>query len=295
MELGDEYLEVLGELADTIRAMGPYREDIVIAGGLVPLLYRFHPDFRQPRQSALLTKDLDFTVPESLPLRENRRLRDCLEEAGFVVVPSRTANSATPPKHYIQRKSRGTDKLAEVHGEFLIPLTGAETDRNNRPRSPREIQDGLTAEALRFLDLLLWRPVSFDLGEIDSLSASEGLTVSLPRMGPYAVQKALCSDRRDRTEKRDKDLAYIFDVAMITHGSWPHIRREISELRRESDVWASWIDTAKQNLETAFVADHGFGPDAVERVYQGASVRADTVKRVVRRFIEEVGFDQEGI
>ena len=49
MELTDEYREVLEELIEWALTVGEYREDVVVTGGLVPLLYRFYPDFSQPR------------------------------------------------------------------------------------------------------------------------------------------------------------------------------------------------------------------------------------------------------
>jgi hypothetical protein len=289
MELTAGHAEILEELADLIRAMGPYRQDAVVSGGVVPLIYRFHSNYKRPRQPALLTNDLDLTVPESLPFRE-RRLRDELDHGGFVVVPSRTSNPSLPPKHVIQRKALGERTVAALHGELLIPLTGSAIDRKNRPRSPREIQDGLTAEALRFLDLLLWEPVTFDLAHIEDLQLKNGglYQVKLPRIGPYIVQKALCSERRENREKRDKDLAYIYDAATIAHGNWSSIRREVKELSDEKTRWHKWLREAIDILQKAFLSESPIGPEAVERTYENASVQARTVSRVMSAFIEAV-------
>jgi hypothetical protein len=213
MELNEQYRDILVELVDCARAMGAYREDAVITGGLVPLLYRFHSDYNTPRQPPLLTGDLDLTVPEWLPLRANKKLIDCLEQGGFVVVRSRAIAQGAPPKQFFQREEYGADELAPIHGEFLMPLIGSTTDRDGKPKSPREFQDGLNAEALRFLDLLLWKPASFDLSRIEELELESNLDVMLPRLAPYLIQKALCSKRRKRAEKRDKDLAYICSFA----------------------------------------------------------------------------------
>ncbi len=288
MELDAHYRDILMELVDCARAMGPYRDDVVVTGGLVPLLYRYHPDYRRPRQKPLLTGDLDLTVPEALPLRENKRLVDCLEQGGFVVVRSRSATGDAPAKQFFQRQEYGTEDLAPIHGEFLSPLTGPETDRDGKPKSPREIQSGLNAEALRFLDLLLWNPITIDLSSIEDLEVSESLVVQLPGPGAYCVQKALCSDRRGSREKRDKDLAYLYDVATLTHDQWSALREEIEGLRRASAVWAKWITTAAQILDEAFGSSTGFGSDAVQLVYEGA-VQANTVARVMVRFSSGLG------
>ena len=79
MKLNNQYHELLSELVQCARALGEYRKDIVVTGGLVPLLYRFHPNFDRPRQSALLTGDVDLTVPKPLPIRGEITLRERLD------------------------------------------------------------------------------------------------------------------------------------------------------------------------------------------------------------------------
>ncbi|MFB6374121.1 MAG: GSU2403 family nucleotidyltransferase fold protein, partial [Bradymonadaceae bacterium] len=180
--------------------------------------------------------------------------------------------------------------LADVHGEFLVPLVGSRTDRDGNPKSPQEFQEGLTAEALRFLDLLLWQPRTFDLQKIEVLDVSSVLTVQLPRLGAYVIQKALCSERRDEADKRDKDLAYIYDVATLSHGRWEEIRDEIEELRSTKSEWKSWIAKAGEILDDAFRAESGAGPEVVARVYEKAttSVNPESVDRILSRFLREV-------
>lgn len=55
MELNGTYREILEELVKCARALEEYREDVVVVGGLVPLLYRFYPDFTSPRQPTMGT------------------------------------------------------------------------------------------------------------------------------------------------------------------------------------------------------------------------------------------------
>jgi hypothetical protein len=194
-----------------------------------------------------------------------------------------------PPKHFFQRSEHGIENLAATHGEFLILLTGSPTDRHGRPKSPREFQDGLTAEALRYLDLLLWKPISFDLNTIEELKVGGELQVQLPGLGAYVVQKALCSEKRKRLEKRDKDLAYLFDVATLTHRRWPKLREEVDDLRNKSSEWGKWVYRAAAILDDAFGSESAFGPSVVERIYEEGSVRASTVQRVMQQFIRAIG------
>jgi hypothetical protein len=270
--------------------MGPYRDDIVVTGGLVPLLYRFHDAYDEPRQAPLLTGDLDFTASNPLPVRGGRRLRDCLEDEGFVVIPARSSRHQVPAKHYFQSSERGTDTLASIHGEFLVPLVGSRTDRHGHPKSPQQLQDGLNAEALRFLDLLLWQPTTFDLRNIERLNVSSTLEIRMPRLAAYIIQKALCSERRTDSEKRDKDLAYIYDVATLSHGRWDELRADIQTLRDANSTWETWIADSKNILDDAFLSPSGDGPEAVARIYEDEPVtlNPEPIQRIISRFLRDI-------
>jgi hypothetical protein len=291
MELTENYLEILEELVGCAEALGPYRDDVVVTGGLVPFLYRFRPGFQTPNQPALLTHDLDLTVPNPLPLRDDERMRDRLQSGGFVIVPSRGTRRDTPPKHFFQQRTRGTEDVAPIHGELLTPLVGSRTDRDGNPKSPFEVQEGLNAEALRYLDLLLWNPISFDLGSLGELDRSSELDVQIPRPGAYLIQKLLCSEERESDEKRHKDLAYCYDLATLTHGDWAEMQAEIAELAAEKTVWSKWIDQAGDIIQDAFLADDASGAVLVSRVYGDESVRETTVDRVMEQFIESMWTD----
>lgn len=290
MKVSEEYREILQELVDVVQALGVYREDVVLIGGLVPLLYRFHPEYKVPRQAALLTGDLDLSVPPHLALRGDRTLRRLLDESGFVVLESRGDRPGIPPKHYFQKRSRGEERLAPIHGEFLTPLSGSETDRTGKPKSPTEFQKGLTAEALRYLDLLRWEPMKMNLSKIDGLMAPKGLEIRIPRPGAYMIQKALCSRKRSPLEKRDKDLAYIFDVVVISRSNWEEVSQEIREIGKVGPLWSGWLDKARGTLQDAFLSDAGDGPEVVARIYQHDKLQAANVRRVMRQFMETVGW-----
>lgn len=49
------YEDMLAALRDVVAALGPYRDDAVLAGGFVPLIYREARLFSQPRHLALLS------------------------------------------------------------------------------------------------------------------------------------------------------------------------------------------------------------------------------------------------
>ena len=97
MKMEEIHREVLEELVGCVRAMEEYRQDIVVVGGLVPLLYRYHPGYSEPRQPPLLTTDIDIAVPNSIPTRGDMTLRERLEGGEFIIIPKRSVGRQTPP------------------------------------------------------------------------------------------------------------------------------------------------------------------------------------------------------
>jgi hypothetical protein len=78
-------------------------------------------------------------------------------------------------------------------------------------------------------------------------------------------------------------------VATLSYGNWPELREDIDGLRDERSDWRKWIEQAAEILAQAFGTDASFGPGVVERIYQGESVRAGTVRRIMPKFLEAVG------
>lgn len=241
------------ELRRIVEALGPYREDAVFAGGFVPLIYREARLYDQTRYAPLLSGDIDITMAASLPERD-RGLREYLDEHGYVVVLSR---STEPPVHYYQPTEHGQESLAPLHVEFLAPLTGPGTERDGSPRSPAEIQKGVNAQLLRYLDLLRSSPVTARLLEPQ-------IEILVPNPAAFVVQKTLVSRLRDTTAKRDKDYAYIYDVALLTRSGWDTVGLQLREL--EDEFQDKWFQKARAILDDAFGSVDGEGTRGVVTV-----------------------------
>lgn len=271
--------EMLGELRRVVDALGSYRDDVVLAGGFVPLVYRQSAPFEPPPHGALLSGDIDLTVPENLAVRE-RRLKDCLEDADFVVVLSR---STEPPIHYYQRREHGESSLARYHVEFLAPLKGKSTNRDGSPKSPKAIQDGVNAQLLRYMDLLLHDP-------LEVAPFGDALAFRVPNPAAYVVQKLLASARRSSHDKRDKDLAYIYDVALLTRSDWGSVASRVDSLR---DAFPTkWFDDASDLARGHFDGPDSVGPLAIARVLKdhdpATAPTSEGAQRVVRRFFRAI-------
>jgi hypothetical protein len=111
--------------------------------------------------------------------------------------------------------------------EFLTPMTGASVSRSGRALATTDIQAGVTAQRLRYLDLLLESPWRVPLAGLPGIpDATTTIEVRLPHPGFFIVQKILISEERNRQDKRPKDMAYVYQVVSL-------FRRELIALAEE--------------------------------------------------------------
>src|SRR5450756_1700071 len=122
-----------------LKALELYLDDMVIAGGWVPYLFAAH---EQPSAEAvaLKTRDLDIAVSRQVPERE-KSIDQLLGEAGFTC---EFRSLETPPVTAYVATHAGD----EVEIEFITNAKGS----GQRVHS---VQSGLTAQELRYVDLLL--------------------------------------------------------------------------------------------------------------------------------------------
>ena len=122
----------------------------------------------------------------------------------------------------------------------------------------RTVQSGLTAQELRYVDLLLEHTWALPL---DALSAGElEGRVWVPKPAAFILQKALSHKKRTDALKKEKDLYYIFYVMDAFRG-WHHWIGE--ELKALAAARRSWFRRALQDLEAAFETPHSSGVDAL--------------------------------
>ncbi len=245
----------LNELIHVLHALEDYRASVVLIGGLVPLVYRTLSEFQPTRHNTLVTLDIDLAVPETLPML-GTPLREVLKQNGYVAVHSRLSD---PPIQFFQREEFGTDTLAATYIEFLAPLKGSETDRTGNPKSPKEVQQNLRAQLLRYLDLLL----------IDSISVTlDSIEFRVPSPASYVVQKVLASQRRGSREGTEKDLTYVYDVVMLLRGRWERIESDLNHLCDKGKE--RQVREAIEILTFAFADEDSSGSRGVNRVLSAA-------------------------
>lgn len=259
--------DVLPDLARFIRALGDYREVTILAGGFVPFFYRRMPNFTPLSLPPLLTSDIDWALPTQLDVLGGRRLSDRLEDLDLVTIHSRDTE---PPVQRYQHKRFGNENLGPVYGEFLVPLVGSAVDRRGSPRTVQTMQDGLTAQALRYLDLLFEFPIEFDASAVLELGLTGPHVIRVPHPATYVLQKLLARPSREPA-KRDKDLAYIYEVALLTRERWHEVATVLEQLKNRSYEYETWLQKARQQFGTLFRDVASEGPIAVARTYRGLS------------------------
>jgi len=225
-----------------LKVLQPYLEDLVIVGGWAPYLYAAH---EQPSEEAvgLKTRDIDVAVPREIPARE-KTIDQLLSEADFTCEPS--SLDIPPVTHYV-----ATHEGDEVEIEFITTARGADP-------GVRTVQSGLTAQELRYVDVLLEGKWAFPLDDLSS-GELEG-RVWVPTPAAFILQKALAHKKRTDPLKKDKDLYYIFYVVDAFRGWHSWIGEELKALAASR---RSWFRRALQDLETAFETSDSSGVDAL--------------------------------
>jgi hypothetical protein len=122
----------------------------------------------------------------------------------------------------------------------------------------RTVQSGLTAQELRYVDLLLDQTWPLPL---DVLSAGElEGRIWVPTPAAFILQKALSHKKRTDALKKEKDVYYIFSVMDAFRGWHPSIREELKAL---ATARRPWFRRALEDLEAAFETPGGSGVDAL--------------------------------
>lgn len=258
-------------LLNAIKVLIPYLDEIVIVGGWVPFLYHRYSQMPSPHP-LLRTMDIDVVVPRHVEEHGRPTIDELLSRAGY---QARISSLDVPVVKY---------ELAspDTKIEFLTPEIG-------RPgKAAIAVQRGLTAQALRYLQILLENTKKIEIN--DTIDGSDiSLVVAVPSPGAFIYQKGLTlspSSRRSST-KVDKDLYYIFNFVDSSRELRDSIPAEINSLR--SLYPARWFRNFIENLNDYFPESGGEGPYRVAKLYTGhmpAETFRNYAHRTFRDFIQ---------
>jgi hypothetical protein len=223
----DEGLQV------ALAALQPYLADVVLAGGWVPHVYS---EVLAPTEPGglLATRDVDLAVPRKVPTR-GQTIDQLLGAAGF---ECEFRSLETPPATaYFARR----DQPDEVEIEFVTPARGSR-------ESTQMVQDGLSAQAMRYAALLLDHAWEIPLPEITDGALSGALRVPAP--AAFVMHKCLTYRRRRDALKREKDLYYAFFVVSAFPEWHERMKRDLVTI--VSSVPAAWVKEVLADIGAAF-------------------------------------------
>ncbi len=251
-------------LLRTIEVLAPYLDEMVIVGGWVPFLYNRYGQMPS-RHPLLRTMDIDVAVPRRVNERGRPTIDELLSRAGY---QARVSGSDVPVVKY-----ELTSPVTEI--EFLTPEVG------RAGKAVRAVQRGLTAQALRYLQILLKNTNRIEIN--DTIGGSDiSFIIRVPSPGAFIYQKGLTlspSSRRS-SAKVDKDLYYIFAFVDSSKELRDSIPVEMKSLR--SRYAARWFRTFIRNLNRYFPESGGEGPVRVAGLYTG-HIPAETFRNYAHR------------
>lgn len=185
--------------ARLLEALRPWLDHLVVVGGSAHYLLRYHPNAGAPPHAPLRTRDMDVAFSGSAPLEGD--IKAALEDAGF---EEEMLGESTPPvTHY-----RFGDKEQGVYVEFLVPRAGG--GRRNAAVAPL-LKAGVTAQRLRYVDVLLINPWGVHLEKSEGFPMSRDTDVPVANPASFIAQKLLIHGRRD-PDRKAQDILYIHDT-----------------------------------------------------------------------------------
>lgn len=273
-----------------VQSLSSYLGDLICIGGCANALYRFHELASHAAPAYLGTKDIDWAVHQKLPLQDRKPLASLMAEAGFNETCFGSGKQAVI-------KYCPTNSALSSDLEFLCPLSGLPGSSNKvLPPTSHEVQTGLMAQPLRYLEILFQRPWVIDLGRIPEFKALHGTRVQVPNPSAYVVQKVLIRDQQRGWPSLAKDCYYIYEISVLFHEALDAMAKEYANIKL--GLPQAWIKRFRTKLHLLFRNAHADGPASALRVYQAAiasrressssNLNADMIVRAVNKMLERM-------
>ncbi len=209
--------------ANTLLALQPYRDDIVCIGGCANALYRHHP-LATPSPAAYLgTEDIDIAVPEQIPVRGNQPIAAIMQQSGLR--EESLGSDREPVIKYVPEQKGLTGDV-----EFLCDASGLRGGRKHDAAPVSyEVQAGLKAQPLRYLQMLLSRPWRIDLMNVPGFEGFRAVTVRIPNPAAYFVQKVLIQSQKRAPASSAKDFYYLFEISLLFRNAHDELAASVAE------------------------------------------------------------------
>ncbi len=191
----------LEPLALLVRALAPWRGQLVFIGGWAHRLHRLDPRANQLEYQPVFTRDSDLAFAHAEPIEGN--IKTSLLAHGFK--EALTGEHKPPITHYTLG-----DENKGFYAEFLTPLIGSGTKRGGAPDATLE-KAGISAQKIRYLDILLVQPWTIRLDPCHGVPLPAPMDIQVAHPLCFMVQKFLIQKHRPR-DKQAKDILYIYDT-----------------------------------------------------------------------------------
>lgn len=225
----------------------PYLTNLVVIGGWVPYLYQQYgpfPAWRAGGALLSLTAEVDVLVTRELPPGDRPPVAAILRAAGF-----EPGSAAAPAAVWANDPARG-EKI-----EFLVPHTGTIRDLGRVVAIGAQRDVG--AIALTTLDIMQRHAATLPVPAVAPDGARQLVTVRLPRLGAYVLNKAVTFLRRQPVSgiaanpKQAKDLLYLRDVMHGGPEVADTVERDIAEILTTDVSVQGIVDTGASSLDGA--------------------------------------------
>lgn len=255
-------------LVYVLSAFRPYLERLVVVGGFAVRLYEFHPRAERATVRVLRTFDADLATGNVRIPVAGQSLADLAAAAGFR--RDFRGDHMPPVMKFVPTDASTERRNADQYTiEFLSPLVGPAAGRSGKAVAASDIQRGVTAQRLRYLDLLLEAPWPVPLAGLPGIPVtSRTLEPRVPHPGLFIVQKVLISGEPNRLERRPKDMAYVYQVASLFRRELPALAGEVRERMSGNAAWRKWLARFRQTTDTLFAGPHAAGVTEAHRVLQ---------------------------
>jgi hypothetical protein len=241
--------------ARTVQELAPYAEDIVFIGGWVHALYLAEAN---EAHRALLTDDIDVTIPTSLLADGRQTLLELAAAAGFDV----DAERDDAPVRVVQ------------YGMAGVPIDLDILAEHPEPREPVRIegQPDLLAQGYPGQQLLLDHTRDILVGPDIHPSLDPPQRIRVPTLGAYVFQKGVASTTRAVATKAVKDLVYAYEILRhprLGKAARAELAMLASRYPELSEIWRQRLEDVvrreplrRDMAEQLLVAGRAFGTEA---------------------------------
>ena len=250
-----------------LKSIEPYLQDLILVGGFASLLYRVHEKADNADNPLLITYDVDLASEGEVAIKGEKSIHESLEDEGLKC--ELVGKFEEPILKYYP-----TEKIdSEYYVEFLAPLFGSETKRNGKPDLTQKIQKDLSAQKLRYLDLLLQDTWTVHSSNLSDLQEYPNLAIKLPHPCMYIMQKMLTLPKRQPLD-RNKDYAYIYQTLT-------YFRKDLKSLAHEYEKLISNITWKKWYSRFLDIALEAFDSPVKDGPVEGSQLLDDVTPQMI--------------